>query len=124
MPLSKQPDGSYAYEAGAGAFDPQGDVEREAARRGASPEEAARIGADVLGRGQTGLTNFFLGADPGVIYGMSPLKQEKKADGGGGGGGGGADKAALDVAIGYLNYKLALPTHNTPAPQSQSQKFF
>src|SRR3990167_2382696 len=121
MPLRKQPDGSYAYEAGAGAFDPQGDVEREAARRGASPEEAARIGADVLGRGQTGLTNFFLGADPGVIYGMSPLKQEKKADGGGGGGGGGADKAAIDVAMGYLNDQLALQRDIALAQSQQGQ---
>src|SRR3990172_6127827 len=79
MPLRRNADGQYEYYAGAGAFDPVGDVEREAARRGASPEEAARISTDVLARGQTGLTNFFVGTDPGVIYGSMPADYDPLA---------------------------------------------
>src|SRR3972149_2195543 len=136
MPLRRNADGQYEYYAGAGAFDPVGDVEREAARRGASPEEAARISTDVLARGQTGLTNFFVGTDPGVIYGSMPAdydplgfkpaggltyaqssKASKKADSGGGG----ADKAAIDVAMGYLNDQLALQRDIALAQSQQGQ---
>ena len=52
----------------AGAYDPLGDLAREAERRGATPEEAKAIAEDVVARGAQDAFN--AGTDTGVIYGV------------------------------------------------------